>query len=359
MCRLKYKKTRKRLSMILSLGFSDIITGISGLAVVIVRRCEKTAPVPRYACAFVMSLLEFGVTTSLFHTFCICLERFLAVRSKTFSKDVFGPTVRRNIFILWIIFGLIIGLFKFVTPKGSICTLPNLYGEYYALFVRIEVFGLWLPFLVGTVTLYAITTFIIRSQMTKVHQAPFNANLSIINNQNMNMYPDDNKQNTESRTTNDTNSRKAKNIENAVSTTTNDTNSRTAQTIRNTESSTTNDIDSRHTIHIQTVTNRISPRHATVVGIRQSNLNNITQRQNDYKTKAIKIVGIIVLVLVVTTGVGALAMAVDAVCEWCVSDEIRHATTLLWVVNSAVNPVIYVCVIKEFRQAVIRAFTCR
>lgn len=329
--RMKDAKIRRRISIIFNLCFSDIILGIAGTMFALYRIVNTFN---RPACVLIFFLQEFSVTASLFHTFCICLERFLAVKSKVLHTSVFGKRGRFYFMtISWVVLCLYTGTKKvLVSSTFSICTLPGIYGPYYQTSIRMYTFVVFMPLLIGTISLYVITLCKIRSkgrQIGTISGSKFvpTANTSTSNSNDL-------------PTSSQSNDRK----DNAW-------NIKLKPTL---ELQTSCSTVASSSIYGEKYLDRSQKRGSNKFSSRK-----VTSKQ-DNTLKAMRNIGIIILVMISTTGTGSLFLAVEAVCNTCpMTVEIRMSLAFLWYLNSALNPIIYILIIKELRDEMKKMCKCR
>lgn len=168
LCRIKDNKFRDRASMILSLCYCDIIVGVGGLFLSI----SKVFNIfDRLVCVITSIFLDVGTISSIYQILFICIERFLAVKSKTTQKKIFGNRVRHAISFSALLFFFTISAFAkkmLVVDDFESCTFSDLYGDNFYMIVRVYVFALYLPPFTISIFLYSCILYKLRKIGTTI-----------------------------------------------------------------------------------------------------------------------------------------------------------------------------------------------
>lgn len=330
LCKIKDDKLRDKVSILLSLSFCDITLGIGGFLLSITRIfhfCFKSYAIVTFV------FIVVGIVSSVYQTLFICIERFLAVAKLTIQKKVFG---RRGRFI--ITFSSLIAFFiaflcvkMIIADEIQVCTLAGIYGEHYHLFIRVYFFGLYIPPLIVIIALYLYTVYRIKVQCRQIGAvlAPQTEGVA-------------------STTTQGTNLQQLKN--------------QTSVFMCGTE--TGNKSSGSRSAGNTTEAEPIPCRSNVGSNIPKMKTRLRTKHNAAYKSvtsmKAIRLVGIIIITMVFTTGAGSILFSVEAVCTECeITINLRAVVTAFWFLNSVMNPIIYTFGIEEFRLSIAKTFHCK
>lgn len=404
--RLKHHVQRRLILNLLGIISIDLVIGLSCASTLVVSMISSLKRDYR-ACAFLIFSMEFGVTTSLLHTLIICLERFLAVYSKTRKPPMKTRERIIQIMLSWIVIGLIFGGAKIdIQTDIPFCSIETLYGKYFDLYIKVFALVILLPLLIATVTVYGITILVLKIRLKQIGPlvTTDHAKLTRVSSLSVDQLFASTSSSTSQINTEGPDRCCQEN--NKLQVPSGPNNRLQIQTIDPSTSapfqlkksrqekkpvaSCSHISHSYHNEDIQRIGNKASvnsPFHnGNNLGNNKLNLkrepsdDSVSCRETSffgrktnrffgsqgmrstrrgYQAKAIRTIGIIVLVLSLTTGVGVLLFTVDSLCTQCqIARNFRHIAMVLWFLNSVLNPCIYFFSVQDIRSKIKGFFQC-